>query len=82
LAEFEDPNQFGQIASYLLATFLRQRSITQSSLTKRHNPAAIASITSAGSATWLHSCWQSLTNMMFGAESAPKMRKCRTPLHA
>ncbi|XUJ36354.1 hypothetical protein ACQ5SK_15830 [Bradyrhizobium japonicum] len=41
LAEFEDPNQFEQVASYLLATFLRQGSIAQSSLAKRHNPAII-----------------------------------------
>ncbi|MFQ3458146.1 DEAD/DEAH box helicase [Bradyrhizobium sp. UFLA01-814] len=41
LADFEDPNQFEQVASYLLATFLRQGSIAQSSLAKRHNPATI-----------------------------------------
>jgi hypothetical protein len=41
LAEFEDQNQFEQVASYLLATFLRQGSIAQSSLAKRHNPATI-----------------------------------------
>lgn len=41
LAEFEDPKEFEQVASYLLATFLRQGSIAQSSLAKRHNPATI-----------------------------------------
>jgi hypothetical protein len=41
LADFKDPNQFEQVASYLLATFLRQGSISQSSLAKRHSPAII-----------------------------------------
>jgi superfamily II DNA/RNA helicase len=41
LADFEDPNQFEQVASYLLATFLRQGSIAQSNLAKRHKPATI-----------------------------------------
>lgn len=42
LTEFDDPNQFEQVASYLLATFLRQGSIAQSGLAKRHDPAIIA----------------------------------------
>jgi hypothetical protein len=42
LVDFGDPHQFEQVASYLLATFLRQGSISQSSLAKRHNPATIA----------------------------------------
>ncbi|OKO83950.1 DEAD/DEAH box helicase [Bradyrhizobium sp. NAS96.2] len=42
LSAFQDPNQFEQVASYLLATFMRQGSIAQSSLAKRHDPAIIA----------------------------------------
>lgn len=53
LADFEDPNQFEQVASYLLATYLRQGSISQSTLAKRHDPATIerldASLTSIAS---------------------------------
>lgn len=41
LAEFEDPNQFEQVASYLLATYLREGSLAESSLAKRHSPATI-----------------------------------------
>ncbi|WP_338695257.1 hypothetical protein V5279_03880 [Bradyrhizobium sp. 26S5] len=41
MAEFKDPNQFEQVASYLLATYLRQGSIAESSLAKPHNPASI-----------------------------------------
>ncbi len=41
LTDFQDPKQFEQVASYLLATFLRQGSIAQSSLAKRHIPATI-----------------------------------------
>jgi superfamily II DNA/RNA helicase len=41
LADFEDPNEYEQVASYLLATFLRQGSIAQSNLAKRHDPAII-----------------------------------------
>jgi superfamily II DNA/RNA helicase len=37
LVEVDDPKDFEQVASYLLATFLRQGSIMQSSLVKRHN---------------------------------------------
>jgi superfamily II DNA/RNA helicase len=47
LTDFDDPNQFEQVASYLLATFLRQGSIAQSSLAKRHNPATIARLESS-----------------------------------
>jgi superfamily II DNA/RNA helicase len=47
LADFDDPNQFEQVASYLLATFLRQGSIAQSSLAKRHDPTTIARLESS-----------------------------------
>jgi hypothetical protein len=47
LVDFDDPNQFEQVASYLLANFLRQGSITQSSLAKRHDPATIARLESS-----------------------------------
>jgi hypothetical protein len=42
LTKFDDPNQFEQVASYLLATYLRQGSIAESSLAKRHNHATLA----------------------------------------
>jgi superfamily II DNA/RNA helicase len=41
LADFQDPRQFEQVASYLLATFLREGSLAKSSLAKRHNAATI-----------------------------------------
>jgi hypothetical protein len=47
LVDFDDPNQFEQVASYLLANFQRQGSITQSSLAKRHDPATIARLESS-----------------------------------
>jgi hypothetical protein len=44
LAELKDAEQFEQVGSYLLATYLRLGSISRASLAKRHNPAAIAKL--------------------------------------
>lgn len=47
LTDFNDANQFEQVASYLLTTFLRQGSIAQSGLAKRHDPVTIARLESS-----------------------------------
>ena len=42
LAELNDAEQFEQVGSYLLATYLRVGSISQAGLAKRHDPATVA----------------------------------------
>jgi superfamily II DNA/RNA helicase len=44
LPELADSDQFEQVGSYLLATYLRLGSISQAALAKRHDPATVAKL--------------------------------------
>jgi superfamily II DNA/RNA helicase len=44
LAELKESDQYEQVGSYLLATYLRLGSISQASLVKRHDPATVAKL--------------------------------------
>lgn len=44
LRELKDSDQFEQVGSYLLATFLRLGSISKAALAKRHDPATVAKL--------------------------------------
>jgi len=44
LPELKDSDQFEQVGSYLLATYLRLGSISQAALAKRHDPATLAKL--------------------------------------